>query len=73
MPEWRRFVKEHLKLPEFEQHGEERIYEELVDHLEQVYREAIARGESAAEAEAQAIEQLGDCAVAVEELVSTGS
>jgi predicted permease len=72
MPDWRRFVKERLSLPELEGGGEERIREELVDYLEQVYEQEIAHGKSATEAEARAIEKLGDLEPVVQNIVGSG-
>jgi putative ABC transport system permease protein len=72
MPDWKSFLRERLVLPELEDGGEERICDELADHLEQLYEEEIACGESAAAAEAHVADQLGDFAVAAQELITSG-
>ncbi|NIM51814.1 MAG: FtsX-like permease family protein [Gemmatimonadales bacterium] len=71
MPDWNRYVRERLPLPALRDLGEERIYEELADHLEHVFRDALARGLSEVEAEAYAIEQLGDLRTAAQDLVGS--
>jgi predicted permease len=72
MPDWKRLVRERLELPELEGRGEERIYDEMADHLEQLYQDAIALGDSDTEAVAHAIEHLGEARATAEELVSSG-
>jgi putative ABC transport system permease protein len=57
---WEIFVRERLQLPGHAPVREARIVRELAAQLEDFYREAIARGASAAEADAHACAQIGD-------------
>jgi predicted permease len=69
MPDWKRYLKEYLSLPEMKGHREQRMIDELADHLEDLYREAVARGASEEEAMAQIEEWLGEAGFASGELV----
>jgi len=44
MRRWERHVREQLPLPEMKREREERIVQELADHLEDLYRNALAQG-----------------------------
>ncbi len=59
MRDWDAWVRRRLSLPEMEGRREERIIAELADHLEGVYRDALARGASPEEAEVRAEGALG--------------
>lgn len=72
MPDWGRFIRQHLALPDLEGHGEERIYDELAEHLDQLFGDAVARGATDAEVEAEAVARLGDVRDAAQELVGSG-
>lgn len=72
MPDWRGFVRERLSLPELEGGGEDRIREELIDYLEQVYEQAISHGISASEAEAWVVKQIGDLEQVSRDVVRSG-
>ncbi len=60
MPDWEAFLRRELQLPKMEGHRDERVVRELADHLDEVYREALIRGRSEAEAEAEALRALGE-------------
>ncbi len=60
MRDWKRFVREQVPLPEVEGADEECIVDELAGQLEDLYREARARGASEPEADAYARTRLGD-------------
>ncbi len=68
MRKWENYVREHLPLPEIAGLGEERIILELADHLEDLYREALARGLGEDEAEEIVRRKIGDFDVAAAEL-----
>lgn len=69
MPDWKRYLREHLDLPAMEGHRDERAIEEMADHLEDLYRELLSRGVPEAEAEAMVVEWLGDPRRAAAELI----
>ena len=60
MRDWTAFVREHLRLPGLAPAREARIVKELATQLEDFYREAFARGESEADADAHACRQIRD-------------
>ena len=60
MRDWASYLRRHLILPEMKHLREERIIRELADHLEDLYREALARGLSEAEAEILIQQRIGD-------------
>jgi len=68
-PDWRRFVRTHVRLPQMARHREERVLAELADHLEDVYRDARSRGTGEDEARARAERRLGDPDLAIRELL----
>jgi hypothetical protein len=43
-PDWRRYVRERLQVPEVHGRREQRMVNELADHLDDVYREALSHG-----------------------------
>jgi hypothetical protein len=55
MPEWKRIVRERLRLPDLRNLRGERIVEEIAGQLEDLFRTARERGISEAEAERQAL------------------
>jgi len=69
MRDWKSYLRQRLSLPEMEGHWDERMISELADHLEDIYREALARGASEEEAEAEVEAWLGDADLAADELV----
>jgi predicted permease len=69
MPDWKSYLRKHLSLPQMRGHREERIISELADHLEDLYREALARGASEKEARAHVEKWLGDTDLAAHELI----
>jgi len=71
MPDWKRYLRERLSLPGMKGHREERIISELADHLEDVYQEALGRGASEQEAEAEVELWLGDAGLAADELLQS--
>jgi len=69
MRDWKSYLRQRLFLPEMKGHRDERMIAELADHLEDIYREALARGASEEEAEAEVEAWLGDADLAADELV----
>ncbi len=53
-PDWGRFVRTHVRLPQMARHREARMLAELAVHLEDVYRDALSRGVGEDEARARA-------------------
>jgi putative ABC transport system permease protein len=60
MPDWKAFVRARLTLPGLTPERESRIVRELAAHLDDFYRDALARGSSPADAEASAGNQIRD-------------
>ena len=60
MPDWRAHVRRRLALPGLRPERTERIVEELAQQLDEVYRDACARGLEPAEAEEAAGRQVDD-------------
>jgi putative ABC transport system permease protein len=58
--DWAAFVRARLKLPGLTPERESRIVRELAAQLDDFYRDALARGSSAADAEAYAHDQIRD-------------
>jgi predicted permease len=71
MRDWKHYVSERLNLPEMKGRREQRMIAELADHLEELYREAVARGASEEEAMAVVEGFLGDEEIAADELVGS--
>ncbi len=71
MRDWTAFVRQRLVLPEMKGQREERMLSELADHLGDLYQEALSRGASKGEAEAQVELALGDVDLAARELSRT--
>ena len=68
MRRWEQYVRENLPLPEMKGRGEERVILELADHLEDLYRDALARGLEEAEADEAVRRRVGDLEAAAAEL-----
>ncbi|MGD8727893.1 MAG: ABC transporter permease, partial [Gemmatimonadales bacterium] len=68
MPDWTEFLRRRLELPKMKGHRDERMIREIADHLEDLYRDALAGGATEAEAEAVVHEWLGDPERAAAEL-----
>ena len=60
MPDWRKYVRERLRLPGLRAEREAEIVEDLAQHLEDLYLGALKRGASASEAEAEAQRDVQD-------------
>lgn len=60
MPDWRKIVRTHLPRARFRGEQDEEIVEELAAHLEEAYREALARGATEEEAQVRALEEVED-------------
>ena len=60
MRDWREWLKRNLDLPSMTNGMDSRILEELADHLEEMEADAIGRGRTPAEAEAETLAWLGD-------------
>jgi len=71
MPDWERFVRENLQLPEFKEHGDQRVITELAAHLEALYREAIVGGASEEAAVKLVKERFGDPSVVLEDILNS--
>ncbi len=71
MRDWIAFLRQRLVLPEMKGQREERMLSELADHLQDLYQEALSRGASKGEAEAQVELALGDADLAARELIRT--
>jgi len=71
MRDWTKWLREQLQLPTMTGHRDDRIIRELADHLEEIYREALAEGVSEAEAEAVVRARLGDLSKAARDLRRT--
>jgi len=69
MRDWKKWLLENLDLPTMANGRDNRIASELADHLEDMQREALARGISEAEAEAQVLAWIGDPVEAAKELL----
>ncbi|MBT8396360.1 MAG: ABC transporter permease [Gemmatimonadetes bacterium] len=69
MKDWKKWLTENLDLPSMANGRDRRIMEELADHLEEMEAEALARGRSSADAEAETLAWLGDPAEASKELL----
>jgi len=69
MRDWKRWLLENLDLPAMANGRDHRIIQELADHLEEMQKEAMARGAKAEEAEAAVLAWLGDPAEAGRELL----
>ena len=60
MPDWTRYVRERLALPELAPRREEELIQELAEQLDDVFESALAGGASADEAAAIAAGQIRD-------------
>ena len=69
MRDWKKWLVENLDLPTMANGRDSRIADELADHLEDMQRDALARGSSESEAEAQLLAWLGDPAEAAKEFL----
>ncbi len=72
MRDWKRYVRERLPLPETKGASDESVIEELAGELEDLYLEALERGASEDEAEAYALEGMGDWDSLAAEIVRGG-
>jgi len=62
MPDWARYVREHLRVPSLQPEREQEIVEELAGQLDEAYNESLQRGMEPAQAEAAAIQHVADWA-----------
>ncbi len=60
MPDWVKYIRQHLRLEELKRERADEIVEELARQLEDFYREALSKGMSASEAETYARAQVKD-------------
>ena len=60
MRDWAAFVRSRLRVPGLTPERESRIVRELAAQLEDFYRDALARGATDAEADAEACRQIRD-------------
>jgi putative ABC transport system permease protein len=68
MPEWQRFVRDRLRVDRLQPERQTRVVREIAAQLDDLYRDAIQRGLSEAEAEALAADHVGDWQVLSDEL-----
>jgi putative ABC transport system permease protein len=68
MPDWKRYLRENLSLPMMKGHRDKRAIDEMADHLEDLYQDAIARGRTEEDARALVLARLGDPQGAADEL-----
>jgi len=70
MPNWKTFLHTHLDLPEMTRHLDQRAVDEMADHLEDIYQEALARGSTEEQAMALVREWIGDPEEAAKDILS---
>jgi len=58
--DWEQYVRTHLSLPDLARERESRILRELSSQLEDIYREAVARGMTESDADAHTRSQITD-------------
>jgi putative ABC transport system permease protein len=71
MPDWTKYIRQHLPRNRFRGEMEGEILEELATHLEDAYSEALGRGATPAEAEAWAVTEIGDWEGLAKEILRT--
>jgi putative ABC transport system permease protein len=71
MRDWKRYVREHLPLPDIEGNLEAEVVEEIAIQLEDRYREARARGAGEEEADAEARELVTDWSELAADILSS--
>ena len=69
MPDWKRFLRDNLSLPVMDGHRDERVIQEMADHLEDLYQEAMARGMAPEEAQKHVRAWFGEPHRALEEII----
>lgn len=72
MPDWLRYVREHLSLPDCPAERQAEIVEELADQLEDAYQEALRSGLNEADAQAAANQHVSDWTALANDLRGTG-
>ena len=72
MPDWLRYVREHLSLPDCAAERQAQIVEELADQLEDAYQEALRSGLPEADARAVAHQHISDWAALADDLRVAG-
>ena len=72
MPDWLRYVREHLSLPDCRPDRRAEIVEELADQLEEAYQEALRSGMNEVDAVLAARQHIADWAALARELRETG-
>src|SRR5262245_56424661 len=60
MPNWKAYIKRRLRAEHLEPERESGIIEELAQHLDDQYRELLARGETERDARRIVLSELGD-------------
>lgn len=69
MRDWKAWLEQNLDLPTMGKGRDRRIVQELADHLSELNQDALVRGLSTEDAEAQVLAWLGDPAEAAKELL----
>ena len=72
MPDWLRYVREHLSLPDCPSERQAEIVEELADQLEDAYQEGLRSGLNEADARAAAKQHVSDRATLANDLREAG-
>ena len=72
MPDWLRYVREHLSLPDCPAERQAEIVEELADQLEDAYQEALRSGLNEADARAAASHHVSDWGALANDLREAG-
>jgi putative ABC transport system permease protein len=68
--DWTTYLRDNLSLPAMQGNRDERAIREMADHLEDLTRDALARGMTEKEAEELAMRWLGDPTTATSEILS---
>ncbi|MEJ2218324.1 MAG: ABC transporter permease, partial [Gemmatimonadota bacterium] len=71
MRDWKKYVREQLPPGLFRGESSAELEEEIANHLEDAYAEALARGRTEAEAEAQALAEVEDWARLAADMLRT--
>ncbi|MGD8319701.1 MAG: ABC transporter permease [Gemmatimonadota bacterium] len=71
MPDWKKIVGENLPAGRFRGEAGAEIREEIADHLEDVYREALAHGATEEDAMARALAEVDDWSALTDRIVSS--
>lgn len=71
MPDWKKYVRNHLDLPPLQPGRESQIVEEIAQQLDDAYRDELAGGVTEVEAEERARQHISDWAQFSEEIAAS--